>query len=617
MFKKSKKQYIIILIILISFLNICESLTSDSDFNDKEITIKIDFLSNIDYQNVDCGCSIIEEDSKQYPPCKTFYDAGERSRQLFENNSNLNQMSLVLLILNLDPNKTPPTINLIGEKTFGDLKYYCSFNIDFQDTNGNKIEENENIKKKPLLIIDGKSVSRSFIKYVGFENNTLCNKKLISINNLLFKDWGSTLVFSNSLLNKPYHSLDFFYSSITTIGSFKIVESVEANYTEGDLPANFIFKDCHFTNVTNQYQTPLFYMYYNNISLVDTIIDNMKLVYSPFFLTMSTFVMENSIINNVEVLSNDDLPIINMNGFVIQFYNLQFSNNKISTFFKGYFPKRPSQPRDPNIFKNCLFNNNIISTSPNSFIMISLFQIMDSIYLSFENSLFLNNTINGNKTFLSIDKSYHIKFNNSTISNQFSSGVIIDNGFIDLKSNSRINTLTTIKGKYNLITVDKESASLLNLDKIKKDCFKCNYIISNLENSDNSDSLNTKNYKIHNIDKEDLIKKVIVPVLICSISISILVLVIVFRKNIKSYFKNRYSKNNDNNSGNNSVNNNSNSNYLSNNIIEYEYGESGEGLFSNQTSCDNPFTCPSTSGHIDHISVLDKNNDTPQLDNNL
>ncbi|KAN0037553.1 hypothetical protein ACTFIV_002904 [Dictyostelium citrinum] len=616
MFKKSKKQYRIIIIIIICFLNICKSSSNNQNV-DKEIILKIDFSSIIDYENAQCGGSINEEDSKIYPPCKTFYDAGERSRQLFENNSQFNQVSLVLIILNLDPNKAPPTISLIGEKTFGDLINYCSFDIDFQDTNGTRIQENY-IKKNPLLIIDGKSVSRSFIKYVGFENNTLCNKKLISINNLLFKDWASTLVFSNSLLNKPYHSLDFYFSSITTIGSFKFIESVEANYTEGDLPANFIFKDCHFTNVTNIYQTPLFYMYYNNVSLEDTVIDNMKLVYSPFFLTMSTFVMENSIVNNVELISNDDLPIVNMNGFVIQFYNSQFTNNKISTFFKGYFPKRPSQPRDPNIFRNCLFNNNnIISTSPNSFIMISLFQIMDSIYLSFENTLFSNNTVNSDKTFLSIDKSYQIKFKNSTIPNQFSSAIIMDNGFIDLKANSRINSKTTIKGINNLITIDQESSSHLNLDIFKKDCLKCNYIVSSKENSDTSyDALSTKNYKIHSIDKDDLIKKIIIPVLVCSITISILVLVVIFRKNIKLYFTNHYANNNNNNTNrNNSINNNVDG--LSDNIIEYEYGESIEGLFSNQTSCDNPYTCPSTSSHIDHISVFDKNNDTPELDNNV
>ncbi|KAM9965494.1 hypothetical protein ACTFIW_005310 [Dictyostelium discoideum] len=567
---------------------------------------------------MECGGSIniFDLDTKIYPPCKTFYDAGERSRQLFENISHINQVSLVLLILNIDPNKTSPTINLVGEKTFGDLKNYCSFNIDFQDINGNKIKESE-IKKKPLLIIDGKSVSRSFIKYVGFENNILCNKKLISINNLLFKDWGSTLVFSNSLLNKLYHSLDFYFSSITTTGSFKFIESVEANYTEGDLPANFIFKDCHFTNVTNQYQTPLFYMYFNNISFVDTVLDNMKLVYSPFYLTMSTFVMENSIINNIELITNEDLPIFNMNGFVIQFYNSQFTNNKISTFFKGYFPKRPSQPRDPNIFRNCIFNNNyIISKSSNSFITISLFQIMESIYLSLENTIFSNNTINGKMTFLSIDKPYQIKLKNSTIPNQFSSAIIMDNGFIDLKSNSRIDTQTTIRGINNLITIDKYSSLNLNIEKFKKDCLKCNYIVNFFDNSENSDGLGTKNNKIHKFDKGDLIKKIIVPVLICSITISIFILVAIFRKNIKLYFKNLKSPNNSNVSINNNNNNNVNGNYLSD-IIEYEYGESVEGLFSNQTSCDNPHTCPSSSSHIDHISVLDKNNDAPELDNNV
>ncbi|KAM9980770.1 hypothetical protein ACTFIY_003071 [Dictyostelium cf. discoideum] len=613
MIKKSKKQYIIILII-ICFLNICKS---SSENVDKEIVLKIDFLSKINYENVECGGSIniFEMDTQIYPPCKTFYDAGERSRQLFENNSHINQVSLVLLILNLNPNKTSPTISLIGEKTFGDLKKYCSFNIDFQDLNGNKINGSD-IKKKPLLIIDGKSVSRSFIKYVGFENNTLCNKKLISINNLLFKDWSSTLVFSNSLLNKPYHSLDFYFSSITTIGSFKFIESVEANYTEGDLPANFIFKDCHFTNVTNQYQTPLFYMYFNNISFLDTVLDNMKLVYSPFYLTMSTFVMENSIINNIELITNEDLPIVNMNGFVIQFYNLQFTNNKISTFFNGYFPKRPSQPRDPNIFRNCLFNNNnVISKSSNSFITISLFQIMDSIYLSFENTIFSNNTIKGEMSLLSIDKSYHIKFKNSTIPNQFSSAIIMDNGFIDLKSNSRIDTKTKIKGTNNFITIDKYSSSNLSIENFKKDCLKCNYNVIFFDNSENSDGLGSKNNKIHKIDKGDLIKKIIVPVLVCSITISIFVLVAIFRKDIKLYFKNLNSPNNSNIS-NNSINNNVNANYLAD-IIEYEYGDSVEGLFSNQTSCDSPHTCPSSSSHIDHISVLDKNNDAPELDNNV
>ncbi|EGC35620.1 hypothetical protein DICPUDRAFT_78715 [Dictyostelium purpureum] len=343
MIKLKNKIFIFFFIIFFkNFINCFEY-----NFNSK-IKLYIDFSSKIEYENGECGGSVdINNANTTYPPCKSFEDAGIRSRQAFQVNSELIVDSLEIIIQNIDK-ESPPSIQIT--KTFGDFSRYCTFQILFEDTS----IHDSNI----FITIDGSLISDKtrFFRYFSFQDNYNYTIGFIYTTNSQIEISGT--VFEDISTKNSKFPLYFLFSS-----SLLITDTT--------------FRNNQFQSLaySNTYSFQLKKVSFLNNSFSDSILflppkTSQSII--PSLISGCTF-NANSFINNNETnLKNLFLYVSEKYDpfFNVIFENLSFSNNTIKYF--GFFQSYSTF----NMYK--LKNTTIpIGFSRGFYLTTSTFEILD------------------------------------------------------------------------------------------------------------------------------------------------------------------------------------------------------------------------------------------------
>ncbi|KAK5583067.1 hypothetical protein RB653_004657 [Dictyostelium firmibasis] len=607
-----EKILILIINLFIIIININKSSSLD-------ITFIIDFNSRINYNASECGGSIdvdtfsldyfFQNNSKQFPPCQSFEDVGDRIRQF-----SLKSFQNVSLFLNIKPYDWKNQV-IVVSSAIGKIPSFCHFSISMI---GKSYNDNSY-----YITIEGRS---EFIGY-NFTNDMICYNNYNSndndinysstnynlspppplssssqillprmiINNIKFIKWGYPIILiyqNNEISTKPSITIEF-NNIITDSSNVFLVSAVGNRYQ----PINFVIRNSIFSNISNNNHTTLIWVLdnvwidnckFNNISISMPIVVKMDGILS----------ISNSDFNYVSIINQDSL-LYNQNQY-IELNNINVNDSSFSSFLYQRYTPIVNSPIESqtikninktNIIKNVKFIKNILTKpipTPHGVIsnyITGLFVIdgdvdsvptnksINNIHVEFSNvSIESFNQIDDNsKNLLETYNIHTLKILNNikiTQPNQlkvliFTNDTIIDinNTFNNNNNNNNILTILEIfcKGNNNLINIEindvgGESSDINN--NLRKYCTNCNlnYIIVPNSKEKNDGGGNSDDFR----------KILIIPIVLGGmVFLSLLIGIIIFRKRVAKRFgksdyydSNNYINNNISYNNNNNINNN-------------------------------------------------------------
>ncbi|KAK5582991.1 hypothetical protein RB653_004581 [Dictyostelium firmibasis] len=475
------KNIFIIIVFVIFFFNFINSL---------EIIISIDFNSNINYSNNECGGSIkiilknnssnsnnnnnntnklIQDTSITYPPCKSFNDAYKRSKELFNNKLlKLKNTSLIFLI-SKNFNWREETIKITNGEVIN-IQYYCYFEI--------KVDNDPNA----ILTIDGSNTNYNFLNFTDYSSGIItCDQeeeeeeeeeeegekegekegivkqsydyKQIRINlyNIKFINWKKCLAIQN-FISKLFKSEDFkkkktTISKISNIITYNTSIFLDSWPKTENAPIKNIINNCSFyENYMKTYS--VFIDSENEIELSNSSFNNMILMGWFIINEGLEFKINNINFKNITIENNNFIDIDTSN---IEFDGINVENCSFSNFFYNINDKYNA---NQTIIKNVNFKNNKIINGLRS------------------NIFSLNSKIdNTNKTdddeFLINLENIKIESNNEFINNSYIDFILVNKmNVINLKNISIPEKeglfFSSISSQNLKINIDSNSYSLFN-----------------------------------------------------------------------------------------------------------------------------------------------------------
>ncbi|KAN0052825.1 hypothetical protein ACTA71_006932 [Dictyostelium dimigraforme] len=535
-----------ILLLAILYFNHCISL---------QLTIEIDYKSTVGYLNYECGGThdvmqdgngiLVPNNTIKFPPCRNISDAGYRSRQFYYRDTIYNNASIQLIFVN-DFDWENTIIN--SGIRFGDLRYYCGFEIIVKD------------QPNAIISIDGtNSNGYRLIDYYGYEyGDPICDANYptyIKLRNLNFINWKRTIVTRFTPLETTFQApivyIDF--TSITT--SFTNILMVSNPYLSTSL-FNITFNNCNFSNIYANSLTTLLYSV-SPMTINNCIFKNVNLNFPLVVSENGGCNISDVYFQNVTLTNN--APIISSHNYQTNLNNIIIDGCTISPFWTFTFTNKYQSSN--NKINNIHFKNNQFLTS----LLISSYSKYNSLFnlaleiekssniiikVDFTNITFYSNINLSNKDFLFTYSIDQIKFSNINVPNIFSTSISSNNLTIYIDNTTKFNSDYFIKGSNNIINFDKKKSDFndqyLNYIENNQLCLNCSfyYFHQIITNSSSDGFLNIDNENGHN----GIFNKILLaPIIIISIIIIIsLISGVIFRKKIKTYFKKKKSQNNNN-----------------------------------------------------------------------
>ncbi|KAN0023798.1 hypothetical protein ACTFIV_008185 [Dictyostelium citrinum] len=522
-----------------------------------ELVLKLDFSSNIYYENYQCGGDLYVDDIKfevyqnsTLPPCKTFSDIGERLSD-FQINNNYINMSLLIVVYNYNNN----SIYSKNNSAIGTIRSFCNVEIIINPNNSSNYKE--------IITIDGSNSNSPFIAFQNTLYTTTCENNYIGLKlkNLKFINWNyyPIIEYSVTLSNWKYRESEnswLFFNYITVINSSSFFNCF------GNINTTISIKNCNFSNINSSRNS--FILIYegrttinncifqnsflNTSFLIDYGGDNIVLNDCKFInITMSYYSLLFFSATNT-LLKNINVEKCNLNDLFLklkttrEMNQFNFNQTFIELLFNDNYFSNPSLNEAKSLINYIQFDQDFTNETIGEInITFNNFQITNSnkidnginlltISFNFSNHInIINSTINSNQFNNLINTNYSIIEINNTIFLNVGGG----NGGDSSYENSKL-----IIGLNNTILIND---NILNSDdlirNIKNGCTNCTIIINTkLKNDDNYD-----------FKKFDIIPTVLVP----SIVLLVFIILLIFRNNLKKIFKKNNNKNNNNNINNN------------------------------------------------------------------
>ncbi|KAN0019147.1 hypothetical protein ACTFIU_002349 [Dictyostelium citrinum] len=515
-----------------------------------ELVLKLDFSSNKNYENYQCGGDLYVDDitfevyqNSTLPPCKTFSDIGERLSD-FQINNNYINMSLLIVVYNYN------SIYIKNNATIGTIRSFC--NVEIMNNRNNSSNNNE------IITIDGSNSNSPFISFQNTLYTTTCDNNYIGLklNNLKFINWYyyPIIEYSVTLSNWKYTQSEnswLFFNNITVINSSSFFNCF------GNINTTILINNCDFSNINSSRNS--FILIYEGSTTINNCIFQNSYLNTSFLIDYGG---DNIVLNDCKFIN------ITMSYYSLLFFSatntllkkVNVEKCKLNDLFlKLKTTREMNQFQFNQTFIELLFNDNYFSSpslnEAHSLINYIQFdqdftnETIGEINITFNNFQITNsNKIDNGINLLTISFNFsnYINIINSTInSNQFNN--IINTNYSIIEINNTIFSNSGGNGGDSSYKSSKLIIGLNNTILINDDLFNSDDLIRNIKNGCNNCTI-ILNTKLINDDKNDFKKLDIIPtVLVPSIVIIVTLILIIFRNNIKKRFKNIKNKNNNNN----------------------------------------------------------------------
>ncbi|KAM9975151.1 hypothetical protein ACTFIW_008629 [Dictyostelium discoideum] len=521
----NNKNLIINLIIIVFFIKLIKGLT-----------ITIDLNSNINYNQYSCGLDYLN-----FPPCKSFTDAGVRSRFISFNESV--PISLVFELINFDWRNEIITKNI----EIGEIRKYCFFEIRVKD------------EPNAIISIDGSNNGNySFFEYQTpyfpsqCENfNSIIGLKL---KNIKFIDWNYDQIISLKTTNFYYPKPILVYFQSIIVESIRNVIFSSVSYSNGLLIDSCTFSNLNrivnshnifsgnsmiitnstFKNIVSKFS--LYYTVYYNHTITNCVFNNIT-IYSgaPFINTLSSGLLIDNITisnSNFSVLIRNTIQSIYINFETISLNNIKFIRNNLFKSFQVFLiPELTS-------FFNFEYDN-----IDNEIVTLDI--IFNNI--SFIDNINYKENLPFSYNFLRTRFARNINFTNTQIPKIFTSSVYSMNAFINVNNGSSFQSKIILKGSNNIINYQNYQENITNsfYNNINDNCFNCTVYPILKNNIDNSNNTN-ENYNQtdsnnfgsnNNNDNNQKFKKILIlPIVLGSIIIILFIGLVTLLKTKKIKF---------------------------------------------------------------------------------
>ncbi|EGC37782.1 hypothetical protein DICPUDRAFT_149610 [Dictyostelium purpureum] len=402
------------------------------------------------------------------PPCNSFYDIGERARNLEISYEKEYTSTLFIWIINRY-NLSEIVVENNDESKIGIINNYCKVYFQVIDTEYT-VMENTKVVFKPAVDNINFMVTNETIGYYK------CNEIFIKMDNFVLENWHSSFIntvyqeFNSGFIRNLIFEKGFFLNSVLYSNSWlkdiplarKFIEFDECIFTGYTDTILFVYiinikiNNCLFLNSNTQN----FFIIYDNSKLIlnnSTFNNNTFIQIAEFRNNNAEVIFNNTIISNNSFQFIIDIFLSNMfstfNNLHVKILNTRVSNNIINDKF---------HPLGPVNFKE---NNAII--------YLNCYRLGDDLkYINFEDdntSIVISNSIfsynfpekNHITGLLYTDSKMEIKIDNSYIGSEFSNGLISPNAKKVIIKNSQIYSKNPIIGSN--INVYLKNSSIENL----------------------------------------------------------------------------------------------------------------------------------------------------------
>lgn len=510
----NNNNFIINLIIIVFFIKLIKGLT-----------ITIDLNSNITYNQYSCGLDYLN-----FPPCKSFTDAGVRSRYISFNESI--PISLVFELINFDWKNDIITNNI----EIGEIRKYCFFEIRVKD------------EPNAIISIDGSNYGNySFFEYQTPYFPSQCenfnNIIGLKLKNIKFIDWNYDQIISLKTTNFYYPKPILVYFQSIIVESIRNVIFSSVSYSNG-----LLIDSCTFSNINRKVNSHNIFSG-NSMIITNSTFKNIVSKFSLYYTVNSSHTITNCVFNNITIYNG--APFINTlsSGLLIDNITISNSNfsvlirNTIQTIYNGFGTISLNNIK---FIKNNLFKSFQVFTIPEhtsflNFVYDNIDYEIVTLDIILNNIIFIDN-INYKENlpfsfnFLKTRFARNINFTNTQIPKIFTSSVYSMNAFINVNNGSSFQSKIILKGSNNIINYQNYQENITNsfYNNINNNCFNCTVypiLKNNINNSNNTnenynqtDSNNFEN--INNNDKynnQNFKKIFILPIVLGSIIIILII----------------------------------------------------------------------------------------------
>ncbi|KAN0023795.1 hypothetical protein ACTFIV_008182 [Dictyostelium citrinum] len=498
------------------------------------LIINIDLNSKVTYDRYECGLDYLN-----FPPCKSFTDAGVRSRHISFNNSIA--IPLIFELINFDWKNEIITKNI----EIGVIKNYCFFEI--------------RVKNEPdaFISIDGSNNGNySFFQYQTPYYSSQCENFNMSVGlklkNILFIDWNFDQIISLESTNYYYNGkkISVYFQSI-------IVESIRNVFLSSYSYSNdLIIDSCIFSN-WNRKVNSFYIILTNSLILNNTTFKNIISDFPLYYTMSSNHTITNCLFNNITIYNGS--PFLNTISSGLSMDNITITNcvfsvfirNNIQSVYNGY---ETIYLNNINLIRNNLFKSFKVIFIP------EYTSFLNFVYDNIDNEKVVLDIILNNFSFIdnindreNLSYSYNflntrfvrnINFTNIPIPNIFTTSLSSINAFININNGTSFQSKIILKGSNNIIYYQNNKQNISNsfYNNIKNNCFNCtvypilknNFNITN-DNYNQDDSNNI----LKNNENQKFKKILILPIVLGSIIIilSIGFVILIKKKKINNIFK--------------------------------------------------------------------------------
>ncbi|EGC38351.1 hypothetical protein DICPUDRAFT_76069 [Dictyostelium purpureum] len=527
-----------------------------------EVLINIDYSSIIIYENYECGGTIyfyngVANNSVVYPPCRSFKDAGIRSRQFQSKYGSMySNTSLVFLLNNYDSSFT-----IKEDVSIGEIKFYCYTEI--------RVKENP----ESIISIDGSTANSPFITYSN-EKSEKCyfyQKVRLRIKNIVFSNWlvsNKEIFYINNYCDQTINSAAIEFSQLKTDNIYSFINSGQVCQNK----LNIFISNCDFVNNKNEDLKLYFIKNKDNMVISKSRFENIK---TKSFIIDNSYrtTLDDCYFNNINLEAL--MPLFYSRDGVITMKNILIENSLMVFLFLHEFDNDNDYYQIISNFtikqSSILENLEYLKTDIGYDFKHGMFIFESTVPQSFKRNFTLDidnlNILSDNK--IPIQKSIFFSHNNGISTIKLKNSFISDNVYllsqlngvtIDLVNNNSINSGLLSIGRDNKIllpeNITQEKSFFTN--KIKYLCEECDISFikgtgdkidteKNDSNSNSNSSLEKEKKKnisdsipAGDFKKKNLLLLVLLPVLLGSVLIVSAVVFIVIIK-IKKH------NNNDNN----------------------------------------------------------------------
>ncbi|KAM9995026.1 hypothetical protein ACTFIY_001196 [Dictyostelium cf. discoideum] len=521
----NNNNFIINLIIIVFFIKLIKGLT-----------ITIDLNSNVTYNQVSCGLDYLN-----FPPCKSFADAGIRSRYISFNESM--PISLVFELINFDWRNKIITKNI----EIGEIRNYCFFEIRVKD------------EPNAIISIDGSDYGNySFFEYQTPYFASQCenfnNTIGLKLRNIKFIDWNYNQIISLKTTKYYYPKpILVYFQSI-------FVESIRNEiFSSGSYSNHLLIDSCTFSNLNRKVKSHNIFSG-NSMIITNSTFKNILSNFSLYNTMNNNHTITNCIFNNITIYNG--APFINTLSSGLLIDNITISNsifsvlirNTIQSIFIGFGEISLNNIK---FIRNNLFKSFQVFLIPEhtSFLNFVYDNIDDEIVnldiilnnISFIDNINFRENLPFSFNFLKTRFVRNINFTNTLIPKIFTNSVYSMNAFINVNNGSSFQSKIILKGSNNIINYQNYQENITNsfYNNINNNCFNCTVypiLKNNINNSNNTNEnfnqTDSNNFENNNdSDNNQNFKKILIlPIVLGSIIVIVIIGFVILLKTKKIKF---------------------------------------------------------------------------------